>query len=238
MANRKVSILLCDEHYPEAIEKFGYYTDALFNLFNQEFELQQSWNCYLGEFPNKQDELSADLWLISGSKYSVNDDDEWVSQLENLVAKLYQDDKQLFGICFGHQMIHKALGGKVEKRTDGFAVGLEKLFVKNQPHLPLAGEALLFMHQEEVTQLGTGFSSNAYSEHCDNVITTDSKGNLTLQCHPEFSIDFFALLCERVEFDNKQAIVEKCFQAQSKYRTERKSAIQMLNQYLLSSNKQ
>jgi len=237
MDNKKVALLLCDEHYPEAIEQFGLYRDALFALFDDTFEAVGAWQCHLGEFPQTEDELEADIWLISGSKYSVNDCDEWVAQLQQLVQKLYSRNKQMLGICFGHQMLHKALGGTVGQRPDGFAVGLEKVTTDESSPVAICGEALLFMHQEEVTELADGFSSVGNSEHCDNVITSDGKGSLSFQCHPEFSVEFFTLLCERVEFGNKAQIVEQCWQGNSQYKKERQAVIGKLNDYLTGEEK-
>lgn len=231
---KSVAILLCDEHYPEAIERFGHYSDALFGLFNDHFELAGCWNCHLGEFPKTKQDFDADIWVVSGSKYSVNDDDTWVDSLAELVRELDRREKRLFGICFGHQMIHKALGGRVDKRNNGFAVGLESVN-STLPKLPINGNALLFMHQEEVTQLAKGFKSVGRSEHCDNVVTVDGKGNLTMQCHPEFSVDFFTLLCERVEFENKQQIVDHCVKAKSQYGQESEEVKKDLNNYFLLS---
>lgn len=234
MGKKKVAILLCDDHYPEAIEQFGDYSQTIAKLFDDGFELYGSWNCYLDEFPTANQQLEADIWLVSGSKYSVNDDDSWVAQLEQLVKQLDEKEKRLFGICFGHQMIHKALGGKVEQRKEGFAVGLKPVYIDDFSPLPLSGESLLFMHQEEVTSLGKGFRRIGYSEHCENAVTIDQKGNLTVQYHPEFVIDFFALLCQRVEFDNKQAIVEACYQGKERYHRQSSNFIKALNHYLLS----
>ncbi len=53
--------------------------------------------------------------IISGSKYSVNDHLSWIPVLEEKIREIEKADIPLFGICFGHQIIVKALGGEVKK---------------------------------------------------------------------------------------------------------------------------
>ena len=47
----------------------------------------------------------------------------FIPPLEDFIRDAYAADVPLVGICFGHQIIAQALGGKVEKFKDGWAVG-------------------------------------------------------------------------------------------------------------------
>ena len=58
---------------------------------------------------------NTDLWLITGSSFGVYEKIGWIDKLKNLVQKIYNMKTPLIGICFGHQIIADALGGKVEK---------------------------------------------------------------------------------------------------------------------------
>ena len=43
--------------------------------------------------------------------------------LEQFIRDVYADGRPLVGVCFGHQIIAQALGGKVEKYPGGWVVG-------------------------------------------------------------------------------------------------------------------
>lgn len=232
MGKKRVAILLCDEHYPEAIEPFGYYQSALADLFGDQYDLEGVWACHEGQFPSNS-QLDADVWVISGSKYSVNDTDEWVSQLEALVVTLDKLGKQLLGICFGHQMVHKALGGKVGMRESGFAAGVRTLQCMSNPNLLATPPSLtvLFVHQEEVQSLGNGFSVIGQTEHCDYALTTSPSGHVTMQFHPEFTIEFFIHLSPFVDFDNKEQTLAECQANAQQYQTDRETMIEAIQRF-------
>ncbi|MDH5611869.1 MAG: type 1 glutamine amidotransferase [Gammaproteobacteria bacterium] len=67
------------------------------------------------------DELAAlDLDTVSGlvfmgGRYSVNDDLPWLADEIKLIQRAIEKDVPLMGICFGAQLISKALGAEVSK---------------------------------------------------------------------------------------------------------------------------
>jgi len=48
-----------------------------------------------------------DLFVITGSKASVYDDEQWINDFVVYVKQLHGQNRKLFGICFGHQIIAK-----------------------------------------------------------------------------------------------------------------------------------
>ncbi len=68
-----------------------------------------------------------DGWLITGSKHGAYEDLPFIPPLEDFIRKAYAEHVPLVGICFGHQIIAQAMGGKVEKFKDGWAVGADRL---------------------------------------------------------------------------------------------------------------
>lgn len=56
-----------------------------------------------------------DRVLIGGSNFSVEDKWPRKAQLISLIRKLNQAARPFLGICFGHQLLAKALGGQVIK---------------------------------------------------------------------------------------------------------------------------
>ncbi|KAF1975162.1 class I glutamine amidotransferase-like protein [Bimuria novae-zelandiae CBS 107.79] len=59
--------------------------------------------------------------LITGSVYDAHSDEPWVMKLMNLIKHLWihRPDIKFTGICFGHQILCRVLGSKVEPNADG-----------------------------------------------------------------------------------------------------------------------
>lgn len=62
-------------------------------------------------------------FIITGSSSSVTERAPWMLRTEQLIREIVNARVPLFGICFGHQMIAEALGGKVEKNPRGREIG-------------------------------------------------------------------------------------------------------------------
>jgi GMP synthase-like glutamine amidotransferase len=59
--------------------------------------------------------------LLSGSKYNSFDNDPWILKLvEFTMMVLRQRRVRLIGVCFGHQIIGRALGAKVDRCEKGW----------------------------------------------------------------------------------------------------------------------
>ena len=56
-------------------------------------------------------------FLIPGSASSAYDEDPWIAKLCEVIRDLRRDKRQVVGVCFGHQVIAQALGGKVGRAT-------------------------------------------------------------------------------------------------------------------------
>jgi GMP synthase-like glutamine amidotransferase len=65
--------------------------------------------------------------LILG--YSAYEDKEWIHNLCTFVKKIYDEypSKRVIGICFGHQIIAQALGGKVELNEKGWEIAVRRI---------------------------------------------------------------------------------------------------------------
>lgn len=52
--------------------------------------------------------------IFMGGPYSVNDDHDWIINELNLIRHAIQQDIPMMGVCFGAQMISKALGAEIK----------------------------------------------------------------------------------------------------------------------------
>ena len=150
---------------------------------------------YAGELPNNVDQC--DVWLINGSPAGVYEDIEWIHQLSDFIKQLDKVKKPTFGICFGHQIIASALGGKVEKAAVGWGVGVKATsLTKAATDAGLKLDAgnrslnLLYSHQDQVTLPAPGSTLLASTDICPVAMTAIGEHILSFQGHPEFSHDY------------------------------------------------
>ncbi|NOD95676.1 type 1 glutamine amidotransferase [Ruegeria sp. HKCCD6228] len=172
-------------HTPEVLqEEFGDY-DELFPalLRDNGFEFV-TFAVVDGTFPDGADD--ADGWIITGSRHGVYEDLPWIAPLEALVRDIWESGKPLIGVCFGHQIIAQALGGKVEKFAGGWAVGrTEYEYDGNKLWLNA-------WHQDQVVELPKEARVLGRNAFCENAMLAYGDTIWTVQAHPEFTNGFVA----------------------------------------------
>ncbi len=148
-----------------------------------------------GEIPGGPEEC--DAWITTGSRHSVNDDEAWIRDLEGFVREAAATRAPFVGICFGHQLIAKALGGRVAKAEQGWGVGLKEVAVRDGLGL---GESyrILNSHQDQVVTLPPGGEVLGWNEHCPVSMLRVGDNMIGIQGHPEFEPGYsLALMASR-----------------------------------------
>lgn len=205
----KLGILKTDAVRAEWVPEFGEYPDMFIGLLAaQDPELEFSvYDVEEGEYPQDIDEV--DAYLITGSKSSVYDDKPWIATLIDFVRELDSRHKKTVGICFGHQLVAEALGGKTEKSPKGWGVGLHTHRFASAPGWHDQGELafdILVSHQDQVVKNAAGAKVLAGSEFCENAVCQVGEHILTFQGHPEFVPDYSREIMElRREMIGEQA---------------------------------
>jgi GMP synthase-like glutamine amidotransferase len=198
----KIGLFECDHVHERYRQITGDYRDMFAALFKEsapDFMLQPYDVCN-GEFPPSLD--ACDAYLGTGSRFSVYDDIDWIQSLKNFVRRIYQANKPFVGVCFGHQVIAEALGGKVERAETGWGVGVRRIDVTRteawmQP--PRSICRLQYMHRDQVKRLPENSVVIGRSDHCPVAMFRLGDSMLGIQAHPEFpKIYSEALLNDRV----------------------------------------
>ncbi|MFZ1468241.1 MAG: type 1 glutamine amidotransferase [Paracoccaceae bacterium] len=139
-----------------------------------------------GQFPDNLQGL--DGFIITGSPASVHDDQPWVARLMDLIRQIRVEDRPMFGACFGHQAIAKALGGVVSANPGGWVFGLAETQMEGAPI------RLYAAHNEQVTSLPPGAEPLGGNADCPFGAYRLGPHVLTTQYHPEITPDFAAAL--------------------------------------------
>ena len=207
----KLGILKCDNvseifaaehgHYPAMFAAFLSLADPTIELFV--FDAEN------GELPT--DIHQADAYLITGSRHGVNDGFPWIKKLEEFIFELHAAQKKVIGICFGHQLIAKVMGGKVIKSPKGWGVGVSQNTVyRKKEWMPTNHQQfnLLVSHQDQVVELPVAAELLAGSDFCPNYMLQIGNYFLTIQGHPEFTKAYSrALMVSREDTINEQQFI-------------------------------
>lgn len=154
---------------------------------------------YAGELPGALTEC--DGYITTGSRSGAYHAEEWIAALLQFIRDLEASAQPLVGICFGHQAIAQALGGKVEKSDRGWGIGLQRYQTNANAggawFEPRLDEFTVpVCHQDQVIDLPAGARLLASSEHCKNFMVQFSETMLGLQGHPEFNRGYIEALLD------------------------------------------
>ncbi|MBE7220829.1 MAG: type 1 glutamine amidotransferase, partial [Caulobacteraceae bacterium] len=94
-------------------------------------------------------------YVITGSAAGVYDPLPWIAPLKDFIRRANGRAK-LLGICFGHQIMAEALGGRVEKSAKGWGLGLHGYEIVSPTAfmgaMPPARIAVAASHQDQVVE--------------------------------------------------------------------------------------
>ena len=155
-----------------------------------------------GIFPKT---LGFDGLLITGSPASVHDTAAWIPKLETLVRTAVDTKIPMFGACFGHQVIARALGAQVGQNPNGWVLGrIETKFETDGTTVPLYAA-----HKEQVLTLPESAKIVARTPGCEIAGFTISDHVLTTQYHPEMTNSFVKALLDAFADDIGKETTDK-----------------------------
>ena len=174
---------------PDALKvDLGDYPDLFARLLADKGFSFETFRVVDGEFPASVN--TCDGWLITGSRHGAYEDHAWIPPLEDFIRSAYAAHVPMVGICFGHQIVAQAMGGKVERHPNGWAVGATDYDFGGKPL------RLNAWHRDQVTQVPPMAHVIGRNDFCANAALLYDDRTFTVQAHPEFRPEFVNGLME------------------------------------------
>ena len=190
----KVAILETGRPPGGLADEFGDYSAMFAGLLGPGFEAE-SFDVQRGQLPDRR---GHDAYLITGSPEGVYDPLPWIEPLKQFIRSA--SSAKMVGVCFGHQIMAEALGGRVEKSDKGWGAGLHRYsIVRSKPWMDGASDiSAPASHQDQVvfqppnTEL---VATSPFTEYA--ALAWTDRPAISFQFHPEFSPAFAKALIEQ-----------------------------------------
>ncbi|MAB00562.1 MAG: hypothetical protein CMN86_20020 [Stappia sp.] len=213
----KLALLVCDHVAKPFDEVHGTYPIMFDRL------LGMPANAYFvcdNQFPEIKD---YDGFVVTGSKRSVYEKEEWISELIRLTREVAETNKKYVGLCFGHQVIGEALGGKVTKSNEGYLIGVhEHSITKPAPWMdPVSNDFnILMLCQDQISLLPEKTVVHASSPRCPHGMISIDNRILGIQGHPEFTREYNQdVFQSRIERIGRERVEEAIISMQKEVHT-------------------
>ena len=178
---------------PPALEAVhGDYPAMFRDLLGDGFAFE-TFDVRAGEWP---DAATFDAAIITGSSAGVYESDPWIADLLDWI-RAARGRTRMVGVCFGHQAMAQALGGRVEKSDKGWGVGLHHYeVVSTEPWMSpgAANVGIPASHQDQVVEAPDDARVILRSDFTPYAGLAWGEDAISMQPHPEFTPAFATAL--------------------------------------------
>eukprot|EP01083_Nonionella_stella_P072561 195694_1 len=166
------------------------------------------WKVFENEFPSEEKLRNYDGILITGSESNAHDlHIPWIARLSAMCKSISENPKQrLLGVCFGHQVVANALGGKSGRAPIGWRLGnlkfelLPQFFDRFDEHsVSEENSHTVCFHQDQILELPANAKVLARHAGCPYSMLLVGDNVLTNQSHPEFDTKFAKCLTKNCQ---------------------------------------
>jgi GMP synthase-like glutamine amidotransferase len=175
--------------------RFGDYPDMFRRLLLQEGDRAETFDVAAGQLP--VDPSAFDACLVTGSSAGVYEPLPWIDPLKAFLNAA-SARTALVGVCFGHQVMAEAFGGRVIQSPKGWGVGLHRYTASGEGWLAgLDTLAVAASHQDQVVEAPEGAQVVAGSDFTPfGALYYPGRRAISIQLHPEFTPDYARALVE------------------------------------------
>ncbi|CAM0875409.1 unnamed protein product [Alopecurus aequalis] len=198
------AVLQCGEDSAYVRNAYGGYFNVFKALLEEDGERWRVYRAVRGELPTDAEAAALDGFVISGSCSDAHSDDPWILALIELIRTQHAAGKRILGVCFGHQILCRALGGRTGRSAKGWDIGVScmhpntaaaRLFapLKLPVHMPI-----IEFHQDEVWELPPDAEVLARSDKTRVEMFRLGDRVMGVQGHPEYSKDILMSIADRL----------------------------------------
>ncbi len=192
-----IAIIQTGQAIPSALEKYGDFNDWFIRGMDIDPSQTKTYRVFEQlDFPNIKNIAGI---IVTGSGTMVTEELDWSKATINWLKPLLDKDIPILGICYGHQLLAKSLGGVVEWNPNGRETGQVEMHLTSnlRNDLLFANIAapnsnclkLFATHQQSVTQLPSNVTLLGSTNLDPNHAFRYKKHIWGLQFHPEFTAD-------------------------------------------------
>jgi GMP synthase-like glutamine amidotransferase len=177
--------------------RFGTYASMFEDLLGCQ-TIEAVYDVTHGALPARPQDHAA--YLITGSSAGVYDDLPWIEPLKQFLIAA-KGKAKLVGICFGHQIMAEAFGGRVVKSDKGWGIGLHDYRVNGgAPWTDDASRiAVPVCHQDQVIEQPPNTVLIGGNDFCPiGMLAYDDQPAMSVQFHPEFEPAFVDALIDLI----------------------------------------
>lgn len=157
---------------------------SAYENFSRVLENTERFDVKNKEFPDDPEAV-----LVTGSRFAIYDDREWIPELLEKIRE-FSHDVPVMGVCFGHQAVAKALGGEVQ-HMGSYEIGYRQIRLgksrifnnMNSVEYPFS------THEDEVVSLPENFQKTAESDESIHGFEHEKEHIYGIQFHPEFDLE-------------------------------------------------